>query len=301
MKHPAALCALPLVLLAVAPAIGAPEEITEYLPFREIDLGEISSYLRQHESFSGSELHITDPGSWGEFWAIHTFHQTPKPPLPEVRFPQENVIVVLLGLQTTGGGPSIGVSEIMRGGQEYTDHRPGGPDSRSSRRDHQPLPDHRDSQPGEVDRLRALRCRRQALPGSLGLPITGPSVQPGGSHVSVTRHRPVHLPSAWFSLPRDLHAGLRMRRDDLRQPLRPRVRGSHLPPPRRVRLRPGSARGRGEGVPARSSRSSPGPDYPTNALPDSDLALSGERTQVIAKRTSSLCEGRLSFLFRCSR
>ena len=117
MKHPAALCALPLVLLAVAPAIAAPEEITEYLPFREIDRGEISSYLRQHESFSGAELHITDPGSWGEFWAIHTFHQTPKPPLPEVRFPQENVIVVLLGLQTTGGGPSIGVSEIRRGGK----------------------------------------------------------------------------------------------------------------------------------------------------------------------------------------
>ena len=60
---------------------------------------------------------------WRDFWERHTAGQFPPPPLPDVRFPQEMVVVLLLGRQDSGGGPFIEFLDVSntldRGGSFY--------------------------------------------------------------------------------------------------------------------------------------------------------------------------------------
>lgn len=117
---PPALCVVSCLLLFLSHALAQPEKSFEYLPFVEIERGEISSVYRFREEFTGADIIITDLRSWEEFWGSHTHGISPPPPLPDVKFPQENVIVVMLGHQSSGGGPSIGVSGISQRGRRRT-------------------------------------------------------------------------------------------------------------------------------------------------------------------------------------
>jgi len=91
---------------------GAGSSGTDTVPFETIAKGEISGYRQGDPAFAGGELLIASQAVWERFWAEHTAGQVPAPPLPEVKFPVENVLVALLGYQTTGGGPSIEITGI---------------------------------------------------------------------------------------------------------------------------------------------------------------------------------------------
>ena len=110
----AALLVASLTFAPSSAAPTAPVRLSEILLFEEIARGEISGFQYNFPDFAGAELHITDRRSWAEFWNHHTRGTSPAPPLPDVRFSHESVIVVLLGYQTTGGGPSIGAQRITR-------------------------------------------------------------------------------------------------------------------------------------------------------------------------------------------
>jgi len=104
-----------LLLCFVFPA---PSQVTAFppsLPFETVGQGEISYYRYGDSSFAGVDLVITDKWTWKWFWKEHTIGIEPTPPLPEVNFGKEMVIVTILGYQTTGGGPSIEVLEVTVG------------------------------------------------------------------------------------------------------------------------------------------------------------------------------------------
>lgn len=103
------LCLAPF---AARPVSGANGSIA--VPFQELERGDVSGYRYLSPDFAGAELHITNRRSWQEFWALHTRGRSPAPPLPEINFTRQNVIAVLLGNQTSGGGPAIGVRSISR-------------------------------------------------------------------------------------------------------------------------------------------------------------------------------------------
>jgi hypothetical protein len=84
----------------------------EPVTFKTIEQGNISYYRYGDHSFVGADLLIRDRRCWKEFWAAHTAGILPAPPLPSVDFLNEMVMVTLLGYQTTGGGPKIGVLKI---------------------------------------------------------------------------------------------------------------------------------------------------------------------------------------------
>jgi hypothetical protein len=107
------------LLLAVATAAPALAQ-TGPVPFETLDEGEISSFRYSEDAFAGAELVINNDRAWREFWDQHTEGTSPQPPLPEVRFPQETVVVVLLGIQTSGGGPFIRVEEVWNTRQRGT-------------------------------------------------------------------------------------------------------------------------------------------------------------------------------------
>jgi hypothetical protein len=83
--------------------------------FETIEQGEISYFCYNDMSFTGADLLIKDKWTWAWFWAEHTKGREPRPPLPEVNFGAEMVIVTILGFQTTGGGPRIEVLEVETG------------------------------------------------------------------------------------------------------------------------------------------------------------------------------------------
>jgi hypothetical protein len=81
--------------------------LSQSIPFETIDMGDISYYKYGDPSFQGAQLVIRDRESWEWFWKLHTHGMEPPPPLPKVNFAREMVIAVVLGYQTTGGGPWI--------------------------------------------------------------------------------------------------------------------------------------------------------------------------------------------------
>ena len=81
--------------------------LSQSIPFETIDMGDISYYRYGDPSFQGAQLVIRDRESWEWFWKLHTQGMEPPPPLPKVNFTRVMVIAVVLGYQTTGGGPWI--------------------------------------------------------------------------------------------------------------------------------------------------------------------------------------------------
>ncbi|CAG0941422.1 hypothetical protein BROC_01448 [Candidatus Brocadiaceae bacterium] len=87
-------------------------ELVKSIPFTTVEQGEISYYRYNDSSFIEADMLMRDRDTWREFWTVHTEGLQPAPVLPDVNFGKEMVIVSLLGLQSTGGGPSINVLEV---------------------------------------------------------------------------------------------------------------------------------------------------------------------------------------------
>jgi len=105
---PSWVTAAALMLLVASPVFAG----TGPIPFETIEQGEISYYRYGDATFVGGQFLIKSRPVWERFWAEHTSGQIPAPPPPEVKFPVENVVVVLLGYQSTGGGPYIEITGI---------------------------------------------------------------------------------------------------------------------------------------------------------------------------------------------
>jgi len=86
--------------------------LSQSISFETIDKGEVSYFRYGYPDFSGSEIVIKDWKTWAWFWKRHTEGIQPPPPLPKVDFRTEMVLVVILGHQTSGGGPSIEIKSI---------------------------------------------------------------------------------------------------------------------------------------------------------------------------------------------
>jgi hypothetical protein len=86
--------------------------LSQSIPFETIDKGEVSHYRYGDPNFLGADMVIRDWKTWKWFWKRHTQGILPAPPIPKVDFLNEMVLVVMLGFQTSGGGPSIEVRSI---------------------------------------------------------------------------------------------------------------------------------------------------------------------------------------------
>ena len=86
--------------------------LSQSVPFETIDKGETSHYRYGDSNFLGADMVIRDVKTWKWFWVKHTQGIFPPLPIPKVDFLNEMVLVVMLGFQTSGGGPSIEVKSI---------------------------------------------------------------------------------------------------------------------------------------------------------------------------------------------
>jgi hypothetical protein len=85
---------------------------SQSIPFETIDRGEISYFNYGDPIFLGADMVIKDHKTWVWFWVRHTQGIHPAPPIPRVDFRREMVLAVMLGFQTSGGGPSIEISSL---------------------------------------------------------------------------------------------------------------------------------------------------------------------------------------------
>jgi hypothetical protein len=83
-----------------------------FLAFETVAKGEISHYSLDDPKFIGAEMAIGDPSTWEWFWRQHTRGGSPAPPLPFIDFRRETILAVLLGIQTSGGGPAIEIRAV---------------------------------------------------------------------------------------------------------------------------------------------------------------------------------------------
>lgn len=74
--------------------------------------GSVSYYRYGDLNFTGADLVITEPRAWEWFWSLHTAGIMPAPPLPDVDFERDLVIVTILGTQRTGGAPRIDILDV---------------------------------------------------------------------------------------------------------------------------------------------------------------------------------------------
>lgn len=95
-------------LLAFSPTVEAFS-----VPFETVDKGDSSYYRYDDLSFKGTDMLIKNKRTWEHFWKQHTSGILPQPPLPDINFAQEMVIVTILGTQETGG-PSTQVLRVNR-------------------------------------------------------------------------------------------------------------------------------------------------------------------------------------------
>ena len=86
--------------------------LSQSIPFETIDHGEISHFRYGDPNFLGADMVIRDAKTWEWFWKRHTQGIDPQPPLPKVNFNKHMVLIVMLGYQTSGGGPDIEISSI---------------------------------------------------------------------------------------------------------------------------------------------------------------------------------------------
>jgi len=85
---------------------------SQTIPFETIDIGEISYFHYDDPSFSGSDMVIRDWKTWAWVWRRHTKGIQPLPPTPMIDFRTEMILMVMLGYQTSGGGPGIKIRAI---------------------------------------------------------------------------------------------------------------------------------------------------------------------------------------------
>ncbi len=83
---------------------------TQPIPFVTLDKGEISYFRYNDPRFTGAAMDIKDWQSWAWFWMKHT-GGSPRP-APRIDFNREMVLVVILGTQTSGGGPNIEIASV---------------------------------------------------------------------------------------------------------------------------------------------------------------------------------------------
>ena len=98
----------PILILSQLPGTG----LSQSIPFETIDQGEISHFNYGNANFLGADILIKDSTSWEWFWVNHTRGIYPAPPIPGVDFQKAMVLVALLGLQTSGGGPGIQITSV---------------------------------------------------------------------------------------------------------------------------------------------------------------------------------------------
>jgi hypothetical protein len=86
--------------------------LSQSVPFQTMDQGEISYFNYGDPDFLGADMVINDRNTWKWFWEKHTQGVQPSPPIPRINFQREMVLVVLLGFQGSGGGPSVEIASI---------------------------------------------------------------------------------------------------------------------------------------------------------------------------------------------
>jgi len=86
--------------------------VSQSIPFETIDQGETSYFDCGDPSFLGADMVITDQQTWAWFWTQHTSSLSPSPPIPDINFRKEMILVTMLGYQTSGSGPSIEIISI---------------------------------------------------------------------------------------------------------------------------------------------------------------------------------------------
>ncbi len=104
----------------VADAIESCDECTEDAAcccecrVRTIGRGPVSGFGLHSPRFRGLRMVIRDHETWAWFWEHHTAPLDPAPPLPEIDFEDSVVVVAILGVRTSGGGPAIGITRATR-------------------------------------------------------------------------------------------------------------------------------------------------------------------------------------------
>jgi len=86
---------------------------SKMISFETIAQGEISYFHYGDPNFSGAEMVIQDLKTWTWFWKNHVQGLSPSPPVPKVNFNREMILLVMVGHQTTGGGPGIEIKFIQ--------------------------------------------------------------------------------------------------------------------------------------------------------------------------------------------
>jgi hypothetical protein len=86
--------------------------VSQTIPFETIDRGEISHFRYGDPGFSGAAMDIRDWRTWVWFWEGHTRGIRPRVPVPVVDFKTDMVLAVLLGYQSSGGGPGIKITSV---------------------------------------------------------------------------------------------------------------------------------------------------------------------------------------------
>jgi len=80
---------------------------------RTLAAGDTSGFGWSQPGFTGAELIIRSQDEFWRFWEQHTSLQSPPPEQPYVDFATHVVVAVVQGIQTTGGGPSITITDIQ--------------------------------------------------------------------------------------------------------------------------------------------------------------------------------------------
>jgi hypothetical protein len=105
------LCKVAMSVLCVMLLLGAPGvALPQAIPFETIDKGEISHFRYGDPDFAGSDMVIRDYRTWAWVWRKHTAGIRPVPPVPIIDWKIDMVLMVMLGYQTSGGGPSTRIT-----------------------------------------------------------------------------------------------------------------------------------------------------------------------------------------------
>lgn len=91
--------------------------LPQSISFETVDKGETSYFNYADPHFLGADMVIKDEKTWRWFWERHA-PLTPQPISTKIDFSKEMVLIVLLGYQPSGGGPSIEISLVEEIGQD---------------------------------------------------------------------------------------------------------------------------------------------------------------------------------------
>lgn len=103
----------PALTLNLAQLSTVPAPAANVCQPKTIALGDISGWNYNTPGFMGEDLIIRDNTAYQQFWMKHTAHIFPPPMAPYVDFSQQVVLGVVQGMQTTGGGPNIIITNIV--------------------------------------------------------------------------------------------------------------------------------------------------------------------------------------------